>query len=74
MERELQARILSALCRKLLAGIQKETWFQSPRGRGRKRSNMLISRQPMAETCASCLFFMAVLQCSENMHSMAGHR
>lgn len=31
-EREVQARILSAHCRKLLAEIRKETWVQNPKG------------------------------------------
>lgn len=31
-EREVQARILSAYCRKLLAEIRKETWVQNPKG------------------------------------------
>ena len=31
-EREVQARILSAYCRKLLAEIRKEAWVQNPKG------------------------------------------
>lgn len=50
-EIEIQARILSACFRELLAGIRKENPVQSPKKGWQERSSVLIRRHPRAETC-----------------------
>ena len=64
-------RVLSALCRKLLSSIRKETWAQSPKRQ--KGSNMLISDSLWSRP-ALCLYFLAFYKSSENMPCMASHR
>lgn len=60
-EIEVQARILSARFRKLLAGIRKERPVLNPKKRWQKRSNVPISRHPGPRP-AQLLVFHGFLQ------------